>query len=208
MCVFRLTAARFRGLMVWMEESDAAIVAQVRQGDREAFRSLVERHSRALFRLGHRMTGNVQDAEEIVQETFLRAYRRLDGFESRSSFKTWLFRIATNCSLDVISRRQRAEEVPLYDPEREPMPELPLASEAPGPEREVLSQEVSRRLAIAMHQLSPVERAAFVLRHFEGMSLEEISSLLGVKRDNAKNSVFRAVKKIRRHLEPVAGSRP
>ncbi|MGH9650567.1 MAG: RNA polymerase sigma factor, partial [Terriglobales bacterium] len=193
--------------MVWMEESDAAIVAQVRRGDREAFRELVERHSRALFRLGHRMTGNTQDAEEVVQETFLRAFRRLDGFESRSSFKTWLFRIATNCSLDVISRRRRAEEVPLYDPEREPVPELPLASQTPDPERAALSEEVGRRLAIAMRQLSPVERAAFVLRHFEGMSLEEIGNLLGLKRDNAKNSVFRAVRKIRRHLEPVAGLR-
>lgn len=193
--------------MVWMEESDAAIVAQVRRGDREAFRELVERHSRALFRLGHRMTGNIQDAEEVVQETLLRAYRRLDSFESRASFKTWLYRIATNCSLDVLSRRQRAEEVPLYDPEREHEPELPLASHRPDPERAAMSEEVGRRLALAMRQLSPVERAAFVLRHFEGMSIEQIGGLLGLKPDSAKNSVFRAVKKIRLHLEPVVGRR-
>lgn len=193
--------------MVWMEESDAAIVAKVRRGDREAFRGLVERHSRALFLLGYRMTGNTQDAEEVVQETFLRAYRRLNGFESRSSFKTWVYRIATNVSLDLIHRRQRSEQVPLYDPEREEAPELLLASEAPDPERMALSEEAGRRLAMAMHHLTPVERAALVLRHFEGMPLEEIGRLLGLKRESAKNSVFRAVKKIRQLLEPVAGLR-
>lgn len=193
--------------MVWMEASDAAIVAQVRRGDREAFRELVERHSRALFRLGHRMTGNNQDAEDVVQETFLRAYRRLDSFESRASFKTWLYRIATNCSLDLLSRRNRSEEVPIYDPEREQEPELPIASHTPDPERAAISEEAGRRLARAMRQLSPAERAALVLRHFEGMSIAEIGNLLDLKPESAKNSVFRAVKKIRLHMEPVVGPR-
>lgn len=190
-----------------MEESDAALVAQVRRGDREAFRGLVVRHSRALFQLGHRMTGNPQDAEEVVQETFLRAYRRLSGFESRSSFKTWVYRIATNVSLDLIQRRQRSAQAAPYDPESEAAPEMLLASEAPDPERMVLSEEAGRRLARAMQHLSPVERAALVLRHFEGLSIEEIGKSLGLKRENAKNSVFRAVKKIRQQLEPVAGQR-
>jgi RNA polymerase sigma-70 factor (ECF subfamily) len=172
-----------------MEASDAAIVAQVRRGDREAFRELVERHSRALFRLGHRMTGNNQDAEDVVQETFLRAYRRLDSFESRASFKTWIYRIATNCSLDLLSRRNRSEEVPIYDPEREQEPELPIASHTPNPERMAISEETGRRLARAMRQLSPVERAALVLRHFEGMSIAEIGNLLDLKPESAKNSV-------------------
>src|SRR3954468_22980093 len=89
-----------------MEMSDHGAVAAVRAGDREAFRLLVEKHSRTIFKLGFRMTGNEQDAEEVVQETFLRAYRKLDHFESRANFGTWLYRIATNCSFDLLERRK------------------------------------------------------------------------------------------------------
>ena len=83
-----------------MEGSDAAIVLQVRAGDIDAFRGLVERHSRKVFHLAFRMTGNEHDAEDIVQETFMKAFRQLSRFESRASFGTWLHRIAANCALD------------------------------------------------------------------------------------------------------------
>src|ERR1700694_3718000 len=92
-----------------MEESDAAAVARAQAGDQDGFRVLVERHSRALFRLAYRMTGNEQDAEDMVQETFLRAYRQLGRFESRANFSTWLHRIAVNCSIDLIRGRKHQE---------------------------------------------------------------------------------------------------
>src|SRR3954466_5724948 len=95
-----------------MEWTDAAAAEQARKGDQQAFRVLVERHSRALFRLAFRMTGNEQDAEDLVQETFLRAYKQLANFDSRSAFGTWLYRIATNCSLDLLRRRKTRSEVP------------------------------------------------------------------------------------------------
>src|SRR5436190_22699029 len=94
-----------------MEWSEAAAAEQARKGDQQAFRVLVERHSRALFRLAFRMTGNEQDAEDLVQETFLRAYKQLANFDSRSAFGTWLYRIATNCSLDLLRRRKIRGEV-------------------------------------------------------------------------------------------------
>ena len=90
-----------------MELSDSVAVAQARTGDSGAFRVLVERHSRNLFRLAYRMTGHQQDAEDVVQETFLRAYRQLSKFDDRASFGTWLYRIAANCSLDLIRARKR-----------------------------------------------------------------------------------------------------
>src|ERR1700751_2229989 len=93
-----------------MEESDGAAVARAQSGDGDAFRVLVERHSRSVFRLAFRMTGNEQDAEDVVQETFLRAYRQLAHFEARASFSTWLYRIAANYSLDLIRIRRRHEE--------------------------------------------------------------------------------------------------
>src|SRR6202051_3312352 len=94
-----------------MDESDGAAVVRAQSGDGDAFRLLVERHSRSVFRLAFRMTGNEQDSEDVVQETFLRAYKQLHRWEARSSFGTWLFRIAANYSLDLIRRRKRHGEV-------------------------------------------------------------------------------------------------
>src|SRR5438132_10432623 len=90
-----------------MEEHDGGAVERAQSGDSDAFRLLVERHSRSVFRLAFRMTGNEQDAEDVVQETFLRAYKQLKNYEARSSFATWLYRIASNYSLDFIRSRKR-----------------------------------------------------------------------------------------------------
>ena len=98
-----------------MTHTDAAAVALARDGDSEAFRALVERHSRAVFRLAHRMTGNASDAEDVVQETFLRAYKQLSRFESRADFRTWMHRITVNCSIDLIRARRHREDA--HDPQ-------------------------------------------------------------------------------------------
>src|SRR3979411_700195 len=90
--------------------TDVAAVSRARDGDSDAFRVLVERHSRVIFRVAYRMTGNEHDADDVVQETFLRAYRQLDNFEERANFSTWLHRIAVNCSLDLLRARGRADK--------------------------------------------------------------------------------------------------
>src|SRR5256885_752496 len=93
-----------------MEERDAAAIALALAGDGDGFRILVERYSRGVFRLAYRMTANEFDAEDVVQETFLRAHRQLTQYESRSSFSTWLYRIAANYSLDLLRSRRRHED--------------------------------------------------------------------------------------------------
>ncbi|MBI3405072.1 MAG: sigma-70 family RNA polymerase sigma factor [Acidobacteria bacterium] len=189
-----------------MEWSDEQAVAQARGGDHDAFRALVERHTRSLFRLGFRMMGNEHDAEEVVQEALIRAYRRLDKFEERSNFGTWIYRIAVNCALDLKRVRQRdasrRETVP--EPEEEsssPMDLLP--TQDASPERLAMSVEVQREVHLAMQKLTDVERAAFVMRHFDGCSVEEISAALDLKTSAAKNTVFRAVQKLRASLLPL-----
>jgi len=185
-----------------MELTDAVCVTRARTGDTDAYRVLVERHGRSLFRLAFRMTGNEQDAEDVVQESFLRAYRRLSQFDDRASFGTWLYRIAANCSIDLMrTKGQKAQQMVETDVED---PVLALRSSDPSPERSALSAEVRDRVAEAMNELSPVERSAFVLRHFEGMRLEEVGRALGCQTNAAKHSVFRAVQKLRRALEPLA----
>ena len=185
-----------------MDASDvAAVLARARQGDGEAFRALVEQHSRSVFRLAFRMTGNEQDAEDVVQESLLRAYRQLGRFESRANFGTWLYRITANCAVDLMRSKQAR-----HDQSRaEPLDETSdtTTSEVPDPERMAGSAEIQRCVAHALEALSPLERAAFTLRHYEGRSIDEISRALGLGTSAAKHSVFRAVKKLRIALAPV-----
>ena len=195
-----------------MEVTDAAVVAQVLAGDRDAFRVLVERHSRSIFRVAYRMTGNQEDAEELVQEVLLRAYKSLGRFEMRSNFSTWLYRIAINRTLDFLSARKTQMQSKSDDayqiadnPDPEDSRQVPVPSPSPGPDRVLLSGEVKSRLAQAMALLTPVERVAFTMRHMEGRSIEEIGQALNLKASAAKNSVFRAVHKLRQQLEPLAG---
>ena len=185
-----------------MPHTDAAAVALARDGDSEAFRALVDRHGRAVFRLAHRMTGNPSDAEDVVQETFLKAYKQLSRFESRANFGTWLHRIAVNCSIDLIrGRPHREASHDAFDLEQLGAAEAADAGR-PSPERLMLSSEVQARITDAMAGLSQMERAAFVLRHFEGQSIDEISRALGLKTNATKHSIFRAVRKMRRELQP------
>jgi RNA polymerase sigma-70 factor (ECF subfamily) len=196
-----------------MEVTDAAVVAQVLAGDRDAFRALVERHSRSIFRVAYRMTGDAQDAEEIVQETFLRAYKSLDRFELRANLSTWLYRIAVNRTLDFLSARKTQmhakDAYQITDhPEADEDRQVQLSAHGPGPERLLLSLEVKTKIAQALGLLTPAERVAFTMRHMDGQSIEEISQALGLKVSAAKNTVFRAVQKLRQQLEPLAGGSP
>jgi RNA polymerase sigma-70 factor, ECF subfamily len=185
-----------------MEENDIAAVARAREGDGEAFRLLVERHSRNIFRLVYRMTGSEQDSEDLVQETFLRAFRNLSRFEQRASFGTWLHRIAVNCAMDWIRRRRVHEE--LDDQQADPAAEGARPDgQASNGDGVIYQLEIQQRVQAALGDLSPLERSAFVLRHYEGMSIEEIGSVLGVRSNAAKHSIFRAVRKMRRALEPI-----
>jgi RNA polymerase sigma-70 factor, ECF subfamily len=186
-----------------MPQTDAATVALARGGDSEAFRALVDRHSRAVYRLAYRMTGNPSDAEDVVQETFLKAYKQLSRFESRANFGTWLHRIAVNCSIDLIrSRPHREAGHDTADLETIGGAESGNEAAQTTPERLMLSTEVQDRINSAMSALSARERAAFMLRHFEGHSIEDISRSLGLKSNATKHSIFRAVRKMRAALEP------
>ena len=144
-----------------------------------------------------------------MQETFLRAFRQIRRFESRSSFATWLYRITVNCSHDLLRQRPRAgSRQSLDDPDAAASLELVDTSAAADPLRELASRRIDERVQAAMDGLSDQERSAFVMRHFEGLSIDEIGRVLDLKTSAAKHSVFRAVQKLRRALEPVAELEP
>src|SRR5690349_11704334 len=119
-----------------MEWTDLAAAEEARKGNQYAFRVLVERHSKSVFRLAFRMTGNEQDAEDVVQETFLRAYKQLQRFDGRAAFATWLYRIGTNCSLDLIRARKSRKEQQTSLPDEASGQWLErIAASDPSPER-------------------------------------------------------------------------
>ena len=167
--------------------------------DAGAFAALVERHGRALYRVAFRLTGNDQDARDVVQEAFYRAYRRLDRFEGRADAGTWLHRIVVNCALDQLRSagiRPDRRNVRAVDDVQEH-----VASAGADPERLAASAETRRLIGEAMDHLSAMERAAFTLRHFEGCAIEEIARTLGIRDNAAKQHVFRAVRKLRVALD-------
>src|SRR6478736_3294212 len=156
--------------MKQMHSDDAQVVAKARDGDQDAFRCLVERHSRSIYRLAYRMTGRPEDAEDVVQETFVRAYKQLGRFEARSNFGTWLYRIGFNCAIDYMRARPHRESA-------EPQDRLEyLAGQHRGASTDdlVYAGEIGGRVQEALGALSPQERAAFLMRHYQGCSIEEI----------------------------------
>ena len=180
--------------------ADGVTIAAVLAGDRDAYGDLVRRHSRMLFRLAYRMTGNQADADDVVQDALLRAYQKLATFESRADFGTWIYRIAVHCALDRLAKR-RAEEARRVSEENDPEQDaVQVPDLSPNPERLAMSVEIAALHEIAMRGLSPMERTAFVLRHIEDRSTEEIAAALNVTPNTAKQSVYRAVQKVRHRL--------
>jgi RNA polymerase sigma-70 factor (ECF subfamily) len=186
-----------------MGKDDQALIRAVLSGDKDAYGALVARHSESMFRVGYRITENESDAEEVVQETFLRGYHALAEFDSRADFRTWIYRIAVNCALQLLNKRKSDAAVPIADEFDEERPGVQLADRGAGPERLLLDREIEHRRHAAMEKMTPDERLAFVLRHVEGRSTEEIADALQVTPNNAKQAVFRGVQKLRRSLAPL-----
>jgi RNA polymerase sigma-70 factor, ECF subfamily len=190
-------------------ESDAVAVERTLAGERDAYRILVERHSHLVFRLAYRMTRNQHDAEEVVQEAFLRAYQKLGQFAARANFGTWVYRIAANYAIDRMRQRKKDEarraEPPAGEESLENDPVSLVQDAAPTPERLTQSLELRKHMETALAALSESERTAFVMRHWEGCGIEEIAAVLQSNSGAAKNTVFRAVQKLRQALQPFVG---
>jgi RNA polymerase sigma-70 factor, ECF subfamily len=187
-------------------EEAAGVLAISREDDE--FRALVERYSRAIFKLAYRMTSNKHDAEDVVQETFMRAYQRLSQFKNDSDIGSWLYRFGVNSALDYIRARHRHVSKRESVQDRDAAWDDRLRTNDPSPDRLVLSSELRERISAALAELTPSERAALVLRHFEGCAIHEVAEVLDVRPNAARNTVFRAVKKLRKALEPIVGSTP
>jgi RNA polymerase sigma-70 factor (ECF subfamily) len=184
-----------------MEAEELELVRRVRSGDADAFRGIVERYSKTLWRAAWRVLGDADAAEDAVQDAFLRAWRSFGSFDDRAELSTWLYRIAVNAAIDLTRKRRRTfgADVPLPE---DLDGEVTTPSDEPAPDRRVISSEVARRARATLQGLSDAERTAFLLRHFEGRSIAEIARALGKNENATKQSVFRAASKLRTALAP------
>ncbi|MGB0134879.1 RNA polymerase sigma factor [Dokdonella sp.] len=185
-----------------MNEADDHWIARARDGDAVAFRRLVEPHTRRLYGLCARITRDTALAEDAVQEALFNAWRHLPTFDGRAVFRTWLHRIAVNAALEQLRRRGRqgtgAGNVQCDDDFLEE-----LGDDQPGPDREAMGVEIKRQTELQLEHMSPIERTAFVMRHHEGHSLEEIALVLSMNTNACKQAIFRAVRKLRVALLPL-----
>jgi RNA polymerase sigma-70 factor (ECF subfamily) len=192
--------------------SDAAAVERTLSGEREAYRVLVERHSAYVYRVAYRMMGNSHDAEEVVQEAFLRAYQKLRQFAGNANFGTWVYRIAANYAIDRLrqkkneeSRREVSKRKPESDTEADPLSQI--RDQSPNPERLAGSAQLATKMQQALQALTTAERTAIVMRHWDGCGIDEIAEVLKSNNSATKNTVFRAVQKLRQALKPFAEGR-
>lgn len=170
------------------EAAERELVRLAQHGNAEAFGRLVARYQQAIFNIAYRLTGNQQDAEDVAQEVFVRTYQALDRFDPQRPFAPWLYRIATNTALNWVKRRR---------PEVHVDEGALLADTTPGPEAQAIATETSARLRAAIATLPPNYRVAIELRHFQGLSYQEMSAALSVPLSDVKSWLFRARHRLR-----------
>jgi RNA polymerase sigma-70 factor (ECF subfamily) len=175
------------------DDNERDMVERLRGGDKSACAQCVELHAPGLYRLAYRLMGDEAEAEDIVQETFLSAFKSIDSFEWRSGLKTWLYRIATNAALMRL-RRKTPFSVSVDLPEEEGAATVPaqLFDWCCLPEQDFATSEAKTELEAAIRALPEKLRAVFVLRELEGLSGEETAQALGVSVENVKTRLYRA----------------
>lgn len=190
-------------------QEDAPSLEALQSGDREAFARLVDMYSNQIYRLALKMLNDTQDAEDVLQETFIKALRAIRTFEGRSSLSTWLYRIAVNESLMML-RKRRPDMVSVederVDSEGESDP-VEIVDWCCLPERELESTETRQFLDMAVQRLSPALRAVFVLRDIEGLSVRETAETLGISEVAVKTRLLRARLRMRETLSVYFGER-
>jgi RNA polymerase sigma-70 factor (ECF subfamily) len=193
--------------MISKQDQNTISVEALRSGDRAEFARLVETYSPMIYRLGLKMLNNPQDAEDILQETFIKAYRHIGKFDGRSSVSTWLYRIATNEALMSI-RRKRPEEISYENPswyDSEPMEPLQIVDWCCLPEEEFLTTEGRARLDEAAARLPTSLRVVFILRDIEGLSTRETAEVLDISEMAVKTRLSRARLRLREDLSEYFG---
>jgi RNA polymerase sigma-70 factor (ECF subfamily) len=182
--------------------ADGALVGRATRGDREAFGALVRRHQDRVFHVAYQIVRNREDALDVAQEAFVKAYSSLSSFKGEASFGTWMHRIVVNLAIDCLRRRRRSD-AGMYD-DRLAAPEDGEAGIAApdSPEAALETQQVRRLLASGIQALPPAHRAVLVLREVEGLSYDDIARAVGCSLGTVMSRLFYARRKLQKILRP------
>ena len=183
-----------------MTVTDEELVSRSRGGDADSFNQLILRWERPIYALAYRVIGREEDARDVVQETFLRAYRALPGFKGQAKFSSWLYRIALNLCRDWIRRQRRAPVMQM--PEGvDPVDLAAEAEPAESIEDLVARKELGAIVEEAMTLLPEEQRTAIILKEYHGLTFQEIADLQGCPLSTVKTRLYQGLSVLRRHLE-------
>ena len=181
------------------DAGEARELARARAGDVAAFGALVRRHQERVFRFLHRMLDVREEAMELSQDVFVKAWQALPGWRPEAAFSTWLLQIARNAALDQLRRRQVVRFAPLEEG-------LEVADEAPGPEARYATRERQAQLERALRRLAAEHREILLLREVEGLAYGELASVLGIAEGTVKSRLARARSTLLEHFDPHTGA--
>jgi RNA polymerase sigma-70 factor, ECF subfamily len=199
------TQTRTRGHMAGQSIGridDTMLIREAQRGNRAAFEELVRHYDQAVLRLAFHLTGSEQDAQDVYQDAFLKAFKNVGSFRFECSFYTWIYRIVTNLCLDHLRKKQvRKEDAPVVvdssGEEYDVLDQLPDGRAAANPERDLMRRELGSRINRALDRLTPRERMVFELKHYHGLKLRTVGDILHTTEETAKNTLFRATQKLR-----------
>ncbi|KPK42535.1 MAG: hypothetical protein AMJ78_02230 [Omnitrophica WOR_2 bacterium SM23_29] len=191
-------------------ELDLQLVRRVKTGERAAFDSLVDKYKEKTFALAFNMLGNYEDAKDILQEAFVRAYVNIKNFREDSSFYTWFYKILVNLCRDFLRRKSAQRKVfvePLKTQDDEEAKMIEAADRSPNPSEAALDKEIQAMAEEAINLLSEKQRTVFILRHIQGMKIDEIAKVLNCNESTVKVHLFRAVRNLQKSLLPYLSIR-
>ena len=184
------------------EDPDRYLVKRAQGGDTRAFGELVQKYQKRIYELAYNFTHHPEEAYDLSQEIFLKGFRALNRFESKSTFYTWIYRIAKNACIDYTRRRANRKHIAFVDE----LPADDFLFPSGGTEDVTMHNleqaELGREIRNAVRQLSPRQKQVFILRHYEGLALREIADVLHLRVGSVKAHLFSATRKLRELLGP------
>ncbi|MBX7256376.1 MAG: RNA polymerase sigma factor [Candidatus Hydrogenedentes bacterium] len=187
---------------------DEELALAYKAGDPHAFEELVRRHQGRVYAIAYRITGNREDALDVAQDAFVKAFRKIDAWQPTGGFLPWLLRLTVNQSIDATRRRKRRRHESLDESGIEALAVADTLTPGIDTERRVRAGEIAARVQAALEVLSPTQRSVFVMRHYEGLQLAEIAEVLGCTVGSVKVHLFRALRKMQVQLKDFVNPEP
>jgi RNA polymerase sigma-70 factor (ECF subfamily) len=183
-------------------DSEKTLIEQAKKGDETAMERLVKDNKQKLYYLTYDLKGNRDEAEDLAQDVFLKAFRSLQSFRGESKFSTWLAKIAVNLYIDQNRKKSLSFFRDSSEPNEEVISNNPLLglSTNPNPEKTTKNKQIAQHISAALSKVTPRERSAFVLRHYQQFSVAEIGEAMSISQGTVKSLVFRAIQKLQKEL--------